>query len=159
MSLGNRIVLTPVRGYPIEGVVNTGETFYPGMIVQLDPTQATIGNRYVHALYNRSADGDRTAGPAVIVREDLSQGKTMSDSYAAGEHFFGFIPLSGCELNLLYKNVTGTADDVLAGDVFIADDGTGKFIVTTGTPQDELAMALEAVTDPTADTLVHSIWR
>jgi len=158
MASGNRIVVTPDRGYPVEGIVNTGETLYPGMIVQIDPTQSQVGGRWIMKIYNRDADGDRPAGPFIVVCEDLKQGKTTSDTYTAGERMQGFVPLPGCELNLLYKNVAGTADDVSLGNLFIVDDGTGKVIVTTGSPETEVAMALEAVTDPTADTLVHSIW-
>ena len=158
MAKGSKIILTPDRGYTVEGIVNTGETLYPGMIVQVDPTQSTQGGRPIYKIYDRGADGDRPAGAFVVVCEDLKQGKTTSDSYAAGERFMGFVPQAGCELNLLYKNVPGTADDVAAGDLFIVDDGTGKVIVTTGTPETEVAEALEAVTDPTADTLVWSSW-
>lgn len=158
MSKGNRIILTPDRGYPVELIVNTGETWYPGMIVQYDPTQSTNGGRHIGKIYDRGADGDRPLGPHVVVCEDLKIGKTTSDSYTAGLRVPCFVPLAGCELNLLYKNVSGTADDVAAGDLFIVDDGTGKVIVTTGSPEAEVAEALEAVTDPTADTLVWSIW-
>lgn len=158
MAKGSKTILTPDRGYPVEGIVNTGETLYPGMVVQVDPTQSTQGGRFVCPIFNRAADGDRPQGPHIVVCEDLKQGKTTSDSYTAGERFMGFVPQAGCELNLLFKNVAGTADDVAAGDLFIVDDGTGKMIVTTGTPEAEVAEALEAVTDPTADTLVWSIW-
>lgn len=159
MSKSNRIILTPDRGSPCEGIINTGETPMPGQIVQIDPTQPLQGNRPVWKLYNRGASGNRTAGPAIVLREDIGQGKTVNDAYVAGTRAFGFIPRSGCELNLLYKNVAGTADDVLAGDRFEIDNATGKVIVSTGTPQDEVAMANEAVVDPIVDTLVWSIWR
>ncbi len=158
MSLGNRIILTPDRGYPLEGVINTGETPSPGTIVQIDPTQATQGGRFVWKIYDRAADGDRPAGPFIVLREDIGQGKTMTDAYVAGTHCFGFVPLPGCQLNLLYKNESGTTDDVTAGVLFIVDDASGKVTLTTGSPQTEVAMALEAVVDPVADTLVHSIW-
>lgn len=160
MSLGNRIILTPDRGVPVEGFHTSGETFYPGMIAQIDPTVTSQGNKLAWKVYDRGADGDRPAGPHIVITEDLLQGKTISDAYdtTSGTRLFGFIPWAGCQLNLLFKNVSGTADDVAAGDLFIVDDGTGKVIVTTGSPECEVAMALEAVTDPTADTLVHSIW-
>lgn len=158
MSRRNRIILTPDRGYEVEGIINAAETPYPGTIVQMDPTQALQGGRHVWKVFTRDADGDRPKGPHIVLKEDLYQGKTMTDPYAAGDRCFGFIPQAGCELNLLFKNVSGTADDVVAGDLFIVDTTTGKVIVTTGSPECEVAMALEALTDPTADTLVWSIW-
>lgn len=158
MARGNRIILTPDRGYPVEGIINAGETPKPGTIYQVDPTQSRQGGRWVWKQFTRDADGDRPKGPHIVLTEDILQGKTTADAYAAGDRAFGFVPLAGCELNLLFKNVAGTADDVAAGDLFIADTGTGKVIVTTGTVEAEVAMALEAVTDPTADTLTWSMW-
>jgi hypothetical protein len=158
MSRGNLIVLTPDRGHFVEGIINAGETPKPGQIVQEDPTQALQGGRRVWKLYNRDADGNRPAGPLIVLTEDRRIGRTMLDAYAAGERAFGFIPLAGCELNLLYMNVSGTADDVAAGDLLTVDDSTGKVIVTTGTPEIEVAHAQEAIVDPTADTLLWSTW-
>ncbi len=162
MSRRNRIVLFPDRGVPFEGIIKTGETFYPGMIVQIDPTVALVDNKHTCKIFDRAADGDRPAGPFIVVCEDLKIGQTITDAYPVGssalQRFVGFIPWPGAELNLLYKNVSGTADDVIAGDLLIVDDGTGKMIVTTGSPQCEPAMALEALTDPTADALLWCAW-
>lgn len=156
MSRRNKIILTPDRGYAVEGIIAAGETPSPGTVVQIDPTVALVGGRQTWKIFSRDADGDRPKGPYIVLTEDIGQGKTMDDAYAAGARAFGFVPYAGCELNLLFKNVAGTADDVVAGDLFIVDTGTGKVIVTTGTPEDEPFMALEALTDPTADTLVWS---
>lgn len=159
MSRRNEIIVTAdPKGRFFEGFVATGETFYPGMLVQMDPTVALVGGRHTCKVYDRDADGDRPKGPFIVVLSDMMQGKATSDSYAAGARFFGYIPLAGDELNLLYKNVTGTADDVAAGDIMEVDDATGKLIVSTSTPETEVAMALEAITDPTADTLLWCIW-
>lgn len=158
MSKGNRIVLTPDRGYPVEGIINAAETPKPGTCYQIDPTQAVQGNRNVWKVYTTGTDGARPKGPMIILTEDILQGKTMTDAYAAGDRAFGFVPLPGCELNLLHLNVAGTADDVAAGDKLIVDDTTGKWFTTTGSPQTEPAMAMEAVVDPTADSLMWCIW-
>ena len=160
MSLGNRIVLTPDRGVDVEGYLASGETLYPGMCVQIDATQALQGNRLAWKIYDRDADGDHPVGPYIIVKEDILQGKSVSDAYAtaAGTQLFGFIPWAGCELNLLLKDISGTGDDHPAGEILMVDDGTGKFIVTTGSPESEPALLLETVTDPVADTLAHCIW-
>ncbi len=162
MSRRNKIVLEPdPRGKRIEGFVATGETFYPGMCVQMDPTVTLKGGRHTCKIFNRDADGNNPAGPHIIVVENYLLGKTISDSYAAGERFFGYVPLPGDELNLLLLNIGGTTDDHTAGEILIVDDGTGKFIATTGGSEvldREPAMLLETVTDPTVDTLAWCVW-
>lgn len=168
---GNRIILTPDRGYPVEGYLASGETLYPGMVVQADPTQALVGGRQAWKIYSRDADGDQPKGPFIVITEDLLQGKAAAgvassasnsagDAYAttSGTRLFGFVPNPGCELNLMFKNVSGTGDDVVAGDLLIVDTGTGKVIVTTGSPETEVAMANEAITDPTEDKLLWCFW-
>lgn len=162
MAKGNKILINGegAHGRFVEGVINTGETPKPGQVVQIDPTQAQTGGRFVMKLYDRGFDGERPAGPFLVLLEDVLRGLTADDAYAAGDRCFAYAPLPGDELNLLYKNETGTADDVVAGDVFVVDDGTGKMTLTgtVGTTETEVAMALEALTDPTADTLVWSVW-
>lgn len=159
MSRRNKILLEPdPKGKRIEGFVATGETFYPGMCVQMDPTVSLRGGRHTYKIYNRDADGNNPAGPHVIVLEDHLRGMVMTDSYAAGNRFFGYCPLPGDELNLLIENIAGTADDHSAGEILMVNDGTGKFIATTGSPEKEPAMLLEAITDPTADTLGWCVW-
>ena len=141
-----------------EFFIATGETPKPGQTVQVDPTVALKSGRHTAKIYSRDADGDRPAGAHWVLLEDSGQGKTVDDAYAAGDICRAYAPMAGDQLNLLFKNVAGTADDVVAGDLFILDSGTGKVIVTTGSPEAEVAMALEAVADPTADTLVWSEW-
>lgn len=163
---GKRIIVTDLpRGRMDRFVVNTGETWYPGQIVQIDPTQTRQGGNWVGKLYTTGTDGKRPKGAYFLVTEEnlATYGKgltsaTSFDSYAAGQLASVYAPQNGDELNLLFKNVSGTADDVAAGDQMILDDTTGKFIVTTGSPDCEPAMALEAVTDPTADTLFWASW-
>lgn len=153
---GNTIFLSAEGQYwlPVEGIIATGETPSPGTILQIDPSVALQQERHTWKIYNRDADGDRPQGPHIVLREDWLQGKDVDDAYVAGTRAFGGIPLPGCELNVLFKNVSGTADDVALGDLLIVDDTTGKLIVTTGTVESEPFMALEALTDPTADTLI-----
>lgn len=158
MAKGNRIILTPDRCIPVEGIIASGETPKPGQIVQIQTATAVQGNRYTWELYNVAADGSRPTGPFILLTEDIHQGKTTDDAYAAGARAFGAIMLPGCEFNGLLLNVAGTGDDHAVGEVLIVDDTTGKFIATTGSPETEVAVCLEAVTDPTADTLVHMQW-
>lgn len=161
MARGNEILVNGTDTYSgkfDEGVIAAGETPSPGTIMQKDPTVALKSGRHTYKIYNRDADGDRPAGAFWVLLADTLQGRIATTAYAAGERCFVYAPLPGDQLNLLYKNVTGTADDVVAGDLMVVDDATGKLIVTTGGPETEVAMALEAVTDPTADTLVWCEW-
>lgn len=163
---GKRVIVTPEpMGYQGEGVVGAGQTFSPGQWVQKDTSVALVTGRHTYVPYNADADGGRPKGAPCIVTENLmaKAGKgirsaTDFDTYAAGDRFSYYVPLPGDELNLLIKNESGTGDDIAAGGVLIPDDTTGKFIATTGSPEIEPAMALEAVTDPTADTLCWSVW-
>lgn len=142
----------------MEGIVAVGQTFYPGMAVQRVAATALVGGRWTYTAADIDADGGRPKGAIVIVTEDSYQGKTTSDSYAAGDRFFGYIPLPGDELNLLLLNISGTGDDHTIGEILIIDDTTGKWIATASTPETEPAQLLETVTDPTADTLVWAEW-
>ena len=65
-----------------------------------------------------------------------------------------YFPLPGDELNVLKLDVDGTGDDFTIGQQLMVDDGTGKVLLATGTVSRPF-IALEAVTDPTADQLVH----
>lgn len=159
MAKGNEIIVSAEpKGRFAEGIINSGETPKPGTIMQKLPTQATQGNRFVYGAYNRDADGNRPAGAIWVLLPSHLSGKGPTDAYAAGDRCFLYCPLPGDELNLLHMNVAGTGDDVAKGDLLIVVDGTGKLIVTTGSPENEVAMALEARTDPTADGLIHCEW-
>lgn len=159
MAKGNRIVLSSEpQGRFIEGVLGN-ITPKPGTIMQFDISEALVGNRHVWEVYNADADGGNPKGPYIVLIEDYLAGVGPTTAYAANSRCFGYIPKSGDELNLLLADVAGTADDHTKGEILIVDDGTGKLIATTGTPEDEVAMLLEDVTDPTADTLAWCIWQ
>lgn len=159
MARGNRIVVSSEpKGHFMEGYIASGETPKPGTIVQRDATVALKGGRHTYKIYNRDADGNLPQGPYYVLMEDYLQGKTPSDAYAEGERCFLYCPLAGDELNLIVGNIAGTADDHALGEILMVDDGTGKLIVTTGTPESEVAVLLEAITDPTADTLAWVQW-
>jgi hypothetical protein len=161
MARGSEIIVYPgtePNGHFKEGIVNTGQTLYPGMVVQEDPTQALQGGRFVWKIYDADADGGRPKGELIIILADSLQGKTVNDPYAAGDRCFGYVPCAGDELNLLILNIAGTADDHAAGEMLIPDDTTGKFIATTGSPELECAQLLETITDPVADTLAWCKW-
>lgn len=163
MARGNTIIVScgdSPKGVFVEGVVGVGQTFYPGMIVQRDATVALKSGRASYTVFNRDADGDHPAGALWVVTGMLSalQGKSLTDSIAAGERVQLYCPIAGEELNLLVGDVAGTGDDHSAGEILMVDDGTGKLIATTGSPEVEVALLLETITDPTADTLAWCEW-
>lgn len=160
MARGNCILVTfDADAQRDEGIVATGETIYPGMVVQKKLSSGLTGGRQTFEIYNADADGGRPKGGAFyIVLEDGYQGRTVSDPYTAGERIFVAALRAGMEFNGLLLNIAGTADDHTVGEVLIVDDTTGKFIATTGTPETEVAVLKETVTDPTADTLAWMEW-
>lgn len=159
MARGNEIIVTAdPKGQFDEGYVASGETFYPGMIVQRDASVALKSGRHTYKIYSPGADGENPLGPHYVVRNDTMIGKTTSDSIATGERCFVYSPRGGEELNLLLLNIAGTADDHALNEKLMVDNTTGKLIITTGTPENEVAQLLEAVTDPTADTLAWCLW-
>jgi len=160
MARNNSIYVTAnPRGIFMEGTVKTGETIFPGVIVQFDISAGISGNgKFTWELYNADADGARPKGPLVIVVEDRKQGKLMTNSYVAGDHIYGYVPVAGEEFNMLIGDVAGTGDSHTIGEVLIVDDTTGELIATTGTPESEPFMLLETLAAPTADTLAHCIY-
>jgi hypothetical protein len=161
MARGNRTVVTAdPKGQFEEGYVKTGDTHYPGMIVQKDVSVALKGGRHTFAVYNRDADGNMPAGSYWVVTGELGLmlGIPQTTAIAAGERAMYYSPRAGEEVNLLLANISGTGDDHALGEILMVDDGTGKLIATTGTPESECALLKEAVTDPTADTLAWCEW-
>jgi hypothetical protein len=160
---GNEIVVSAnPRGMFMEMYVKTGETHYPGVIVQIDPTVALNGGRHTCKLYAETADGDQPLGAFWVCTGLLHQmtGQPVSSTtgIAAGDRETYYSPMAGEELNLLISNLSGTGDDHSAGDKLMVDTGTGELIATTGTPETEVAVLLESITDPTADTLAWCQW-
>jgi hypothetical protein len=157
MARGNKIVVNAdARGHYEWGFLLTGEK--PGTIMQIDASVALKAGKHTWKVYTRDADGDQPAGPFAVVDHEPYLGRDATTAYAAGDFAKLYIPLPGDELNLLFKNLTGTADDVAIGTIMTVDTTTGKLIPTTGTPETEPAVALEALTDPTADTLLWVRW-
>ena len=151
---GSEIILASnPRGMFMEGYIKTGETPYPGTHMQVDPTVALRGGRHTYNIYNPGADGEHPLGPIWILNYDYLAGRLPTAAYAAGERCFLYCPYAGEEFNLLVKNIAGTADDHALGEKLMIDTGTGMLIATTGTPESEPYVLLEAITDPTADTL------
>lgn len=152
MARGNKIIVTAnPEGKFMEGIISGA--LKPGTVVQIDPTAALVGGRHTYGVFDRAADGDRPKGAWWILIEDYLLGMPVDQAYVSGSRCFLYSPVPGEELNMLLLDIAGTGDDHTKGEVLIVDDGTGKLIATTGTPQTEPFVLLETVTDPVADTL------
>lgn len=158
MALGNKIIVTSLYGRRVEGVISG--TPLPGTIMQVKAATALVHGRPTWEPYNRAADGDRPQGPLIVLDMDTFQGRGPDDAYVDGDRGFGWVLAEGDEVNVRWSAAgTGTGDAVAIGDIGIVDDGTGLIVATTGTPETESFMAMEAVSDVVlAGTLVHSIY-
>ena len=157
MARGNKIVVNPdARGHYEWGYITTAEK--PGTIMQIDPSVALKAGKHTCVVYDRGADGDQPKGPFAVLDYEPYLGRDAATAYAADDFAKLYFPADGDELNLLVANIAGTADDHALGEILMVDDGTGKLIATTGTPETEVAVLLEAITDPTADTLAWCRW-
>lgn len=155
MSKGNSILIDlEPRGVFREGYIEG--TPKPGTIMKVKPAVAIDGTgRHTWIPYDEAADGDRTT--IWVLLEDKLQGKLFTEAYATGDRARFYAPLPGEHLNVLKKDLAGTAstdDDYAVGDKLMVDDGTGKLVLTTGNPESEPFIAMEAIVDPTADQLV-----
>lgn len=160
MARGNGIIVNAEPKGKFEwGYIASGETPKPGTILQRQVATALKHGNHTFEIYNADADGGRPKGGGYyVLLEDGLQGKTVDDAYAAGDFAPLYCPQEGDQLNLLLLNIAGTADDHTKGEVLIVDDTTGKLIATTGSPENEVAVLLETVTDPVADTLAWCEW-
>ncbi len=151
---GSKIIITTdPKGVFLEGIIATAEK--PGTICQITSAFSN-GGRHTYGVYNPGTDGERRA--IIVLLEDDNQGKVVTDAYTAGKRARFYVPQAGEELNILFHNQTGTADDVAVLDPMIVDTGTGKIHTTTGSPESEPFIALEAQVDPTADVLLPCMY-
>ena len=143
------------KGRFIEGIVSG--TPKPGTIMEVTNT-AIVNGKATWQIYTPGADGDRPIGPMAILREDELQGRDKDTAYVTGTKCFLYCPIPGDELLLLVKNIAGTSDSFAIADKLIIDNGTGKGIATTGTPETEPFIVMETVSAITVDTLVHVMY-
>lgn len=159
MALGNEIVVTAEpRGQFLEGIVSG--TPKPGTVMQVVAATEPQSGRFTWQVYNAAADGNQRL--IAVLLPDVLQGKIATTAYTTGQRCFLYCPLPGELLNMLYTDTdTGTSDAFAIGDIMIVDDGTGKLIDTTGTPESEPFLCMETWADPTAaaaDVLLLSMF-
>lgn len=149
------IVVSPEPRGRFVGAIIDG-TPKPGTCMTIKAGVAKSNGLFTYEAFNRDADSDRAA--VGILVEDYLQGKLVTDAYVSGTWGQIYFPLPGDELQVLKGDVAGTGDDFTIGQYLIIDDGTGKVIGTTGSPEMEPFVCLEAITDPEADVLVHVMY-
>jgi hypothetical protein len=152
---GSEIIVTAnPRGVQLEGIINGA--LYPGTMVQIDVSETLVGGRFTFEAYAPGTDGERRT--VMILLPNDQAGKLATEALTSGQRCKVYCPVMGEELNIRFGDTSGTADDIAVGDLLIADTGTGEFIKTTGTPESEPFMALEALTDPTEDQLLWALY-
>ena len=150
---GSQILITGApMGY--RGECTISGTPKPGTCITVLAATEPVNGRFTYEAYNADADGNQRK--VAVLLEDFLQGFAYTRAYVTGERAFYYEPLPGDELNMLVADVSGTGadQDHGIGEVFIIDDGTGKLIATTGTPESEPFVCMETITDQTADLWV-----
>lgn len=130
-----------------EGIIDG--TPKPGVVMEMKTATAMNNGRMTYQVFSR-ADG--SLGPIAVLREDDLQGFDYDTAYVSGRRGFLYWPEPGDELNMRVLDVAGTGDDIAIGDTFGVDQNTGKLV--KGSLTNECFQAMEAVTDPTADTML-----
>ena len=162
MAKGNRIVVTPCpRGrfeeIIVVGTPKPGTCMYPTNTADVEGGHASMEPAGTTGALGMGADGDQIPVAVLVYCADHAAcppGRTADDAYVSGERGAVYYPEDGEELNVLFGNASGTADDVTIGMKLMINDGDGKVIPTTGSPESEPFVAREAITDPTADQLL-----
>ena len=160
MASGNRIIISSHPKGVFEEIIVDG-TPKPGTVMyRKNVAEVSGAGEWEPAGTTGSlgmgADGDMIPIAVLLCFADHAAcppGRTAEDAYVDGERAAVYFPAHGEKLNMLFGNAAGTADDVTIGMKMIVDDGTGKLVPTTGTPASQPFVALEAITDPTADQL------
>ena len=144
---GSQVVMNPnPKGNFLSAVISG--TPKPGTCMEIQ-TPFYQGGVHLWRVYQPGTDGEQRL-VAVLV-EDAEQGFTLDTAFVDGKMGKVYCPVPGDELNMLFGNAAGTGDDVAAGGILTVDTSTGKVIPTTGSPEMEPFVALEALVDPTAD--------
>lgn len=153
---GQKVIITAdPKGLFLEGLVSG--TPKPGTL--MEPSAFfTSGGRHTYRVYQPGTDGYKQA--VIVLLEDDLQGKLITDAYVDGTRGRFYCPVMGEELNMLFGDVAGTADDWTAGAYATADSGTGKLVAAAGSDADHMKpfQILVSVVDPAADFLAPCMY-
>ena len=166
---GNVIIITAEpKGYAEEIIVSG--TPKPGTVMGLKGSVAEVGGRRTfepagttaaNSTYSgMAADGNRIPIAVLLCSSDpwgaaVNPFIGPTDAFADGDRAAVYYPAMGEELNMLIKDETGTGadQDFSVGDKLIVDDGTGKLLRSSGSPESEPFIILAELTDVAADVL------
>ena len=149
-----KILVSPPGGDPKrkKEVIIDG-TPKPGTCLTVKAAVEPVNGRFTYEAYDRGADAER-AEVAVLLEDEL-QGYGVEQAYVSGTRGMIYFPQSGDMLQMLVANISGTGEAFAIGDYLIIDDGTGKLVATTGTPEMESFKVMETLTGGiTADVLL-----
>lgn len=117
------------NGRFIEGIISG--TPAPGVAMEVVPGTEPVNGKYTYRIATAGSTGDRRA--VTMLLEDNLQGVPADlnggNTYTSGRQGRLYAPINGDEINVLVKNIAGTADSHAIGDQLMIDVGTGKFIV------------------------------
>jgi len=145
------------KGRFIEGIVSG--TPAPGMFMEVTSAEPVDGRRTYRFAQTGSA-GDRR--PTIILLDDTLQGVPADSAganlYTAGRRCQLYVPSPGDELNILFKNISGTSDSFAIGAQVMNDVGTGKAIVQAAAANNAPFTVQETVAALAADVMVHCMF-
>lgn len=148
MAKGTEIVVTSnPKGMFLEGIMSG--TPKPGTVMEIK-NSAMVGGRPTWQVWSKASGA---YGLIAVLCPDRLQGTLATDAYVTATRCFLYVPIGGEELNMLYHDVAGTADDIAIGALFGVETATGKIIANSAYAK-PCFTALEVVTDPSADQLV-----
>lgn len=153
MANGNGIIVSAVpRGVFKEGTMYG--TPKPGTIMEIKAGTSPVNGEFTWQPFSASNGVKQLI--AVLLPDDL-QGGLATAAYVTGTRCFLYCPVAGEELNILVRNIAGTADDITIGEYFMVGSADGKLLVNSSGASVPF-QALEAVTDPVADTLTWCMY-
>lgn len=166
MAKGNGILVTAEPKGVFKEVLISG-TPKPGTVMECKSmdsegieTWEAAGTTAANSTYSgMAADGNRLPIAVLLCSADHSScppGQDATTAYADGDRGAVYFPLPGEELNCILKDETGTGADqdfVRGLTKLIVDDGTGKLLASSGSPEAEPFICLETKTDLAADYL------
>jgi hypothetical protein len=169
MAKGNCIIVTADPKGRFEECFISG-TPKPGTAMEIKLGVAAKGGRWTmeaagttaanSTLSGMAADGNRIPIAILLGGCDphaaVPPGGLSTDAYVDGQRGVVYYPVPGEEMNVLLMDISGTGadQDFVVGTKLIVDDGTGKFLSSSSTPEAEPFVCLEAVSDLAADQLV-----
>lgn len=139
MAKGAAIIVSgQARGVFKEGIING--TPKPGQMMTIKPAVAPVGSVFTWEAFLATNSGsggtvkDAVKRLVTVLLGDDLQGSNSTTAYVSGARGYLYCPAPGEDLNMLVADFAGTssASELIAiGDLFCAQNGTGKLIKNT----------------------------